>query len=188
MSAPPSRSAARRTFATSSSLKLKAARTTRSVADRPAVDELLQLRGLRVVAVHERLHENPARAVGGVEGALDLLGPPVERLLAEDVLAGLERAHRPLDVKRVRQRDVDRLDVGVREQRLVAPVGALDPVLARVRLGARLVAARDARRRRPRSDSRAPARTSRLMCAVEMIPHFVLIVSSKGRSAGYSAR
>ena len=95
------------------------------------------------MAPHERLHQQAAGAVGGVEGLLDLGGGPRERLLAQHVLAGLERADRPRHVERVRQRDVDRLDVGVLEKRLVAPVRALDPVVARVRFGPRRVAARD---------------------------------------------
>jgi hypothetical protein len=110
--------------------------------DRASLDELAELRRLGVVAVHEGLHQDPPGPVGGFEGALDLLRAAVERLLAEDVLAGLERPDRPLDVQRVRQRDVDGLDVVVGEERLVAPVCALDPLLARIGLRARLVAAR----------------------------------------------
>jgi hypothetical protein len=59
------------------------------------------------------------------------------------VLARLERADRPRDVERVRERDVDGLDVSVLEQCVVAPVGALDLPLARVRLRAGGLAARD---------------------------------------------
>jgi hypothetical protein len=58
------------------------------------------------------------------------------------VLAGAQRADRPLDVHGVRQRDVDRLDAVVGEQRVVAAVGALDAVLAGVRVRRCLRAAR----------------------------------------------
>ena len=49
-----------------------------------------------------------------------------QRLLAQDVLARLGRRDRPLGVEVVRQRDVDGVDVGVGEQRLVRAVGARD--------------------------------------------------------------
>jgi hypothetical protein len=65
-----------------------------------------------------------------------------ERLLAEHVLAHLERADRPVDVHGVRQRDVDGLDLRVREQLLVAAVRPLDPSLPRVGLRAADVATR----------------------------------------------
>jgi hypothetical protein len=106
-----------------------------------------------MMAVHERLHQQAARLVRGIERALDLVRPFVHRLLAEDMFAGLERADRPLDVQRVRQRVVDHLDLVVLEQRLVAAVRARELVLLRVLVGARLVAAGDGddlRRVRPR--------------------------------------
>jgi hypothetical protein len=43
----------------------------------------------------------------------------------------------------IRQRDVDGVDIAVREQCVVASVGALDPVRARVLARARLVATRN---------------------------------------------
>jgi len=113
------------------------------LADRALVDELLQPLRLRMVAVHERLHQDPPRSAGGVEGALDLLRPPVERLLAEHMLSGLERAHRPLDVQRVRQRDVDRVDVRILEERLIRAVRGRDLPLARICVGGLLRPARD---------------------------------------------
>jgi hypothetical protein len=113
------------------------------VADGPVGDEGGGPLGLWVVAPHERLHEQAAGAVGGVERARHRVRPAVERLLAQHVLAGLERAHRPLDVQVVGQRDVDRLDPGVREQRFVGPVCARDAVRARIGVGRLLGAARD---------------------------------------------
>ena len=93
--------------------------------------------------VHEPLHQQPLVGLGCIECPLDLDRAAVERLLAQDMLARLDRAHRPLDVHRVRERDVDGLDIGVLEQRLVASVRTLDPVLARVCLCAVAVAAAD---------------------------------------------
>src|SRR5918996_1087724 len=110
---------------------------------RALVDERLQPHRLRVVPVHERLLQKPARALGRLEGTLRLRRASRERLLAEDVLPGLQRTNRPLDVQRVRERDVERLDVLVREQLGIAPVRALDPVRARALLGAGALAAGD---------------------------------------------
>ena len=73
--------------------------------------------------------EHEPAPLGDVERALDLAGRGGERLLAQHVLAGLERADRPLDVQPVGQRDVDGVDVGVGEQRLVGAVRARDAVL-----------------------------------------------------------
>ena len=111
-------------------------------ADRLLRDELGQPARLRVVPVHERLHQQPVLALGHIEGALDLLGATAQRLLAQDVLAGLERADRPVDMHRVRERDVDDLDVGVGEQRVIAAVSPLDAVLAGIFVGALPVTAR----------------------------------------------
>src|SRR5215211_1309772 len=104
--------------------------------------ELRDLRGLRVMPPHEPLREDEARGLGDIERALDFLRVPGERLLAQHVFPGLERAQRPLDVHRVRQWDVDRLDVGIGKQRVVACVRALDLVVAGVGLRAGGVSAR----------------------------------------------
>jgi hypothetical protein len=93
------------------------------------------------VAVHERLHQEPVVLVGHVEGTLDLPRVPAQRLLAQHMLAALQRADAPLDVQRVGQGDVDDLDVGVLQQLLVAAIRPRDTVLARVFRGARLVSA-----------------------------------------------
>ena len=112
------------------------------LADRSLVDELAHAARLRVVPVHERLHEEPPRARRPRRTRLDLGRAAIERLLAEHVLPGLERADRPLDVQRVRAARCRPPRRRVREQRLVAAVRALDLPLARVLLGAGLVAAR----------------------------------------------
>ena len=73
----------------------------------------------------------PARSAAS-NASLDVVRRDAERLLAQHVLSGLEGADRPLDVHGVRERDVDRLDVGILEERLIAPVCALDLAPARV--------------------------------------------------------
>ena len=103
-------------------------------ADRAFPDEALELLRLRMVAVHERLGEHEPGRLGGVERLLDLLRDAGVRLLAEDVLAGGERVHRPLVVHAVRERDVDRVELVVGEQRLVGAVCLRDVMLGGVRL------------------------------------------------------
>jgi hypothetical protein len=74
-----------------------------------------------VVAIHERLGRHLAGAPARLGDPIDILHRERQRLLAQHVFAGLERAHRPLDVQMIRQRNVDDVDVGVGEQRLVRP-------------------------------------------------------------------
>ncbi len=88
------------------------------------------------------ISRRPARSAVS-KGALDLFRTSVERLLADNVLAGLEGAYGRLDVERVRQGDVDGLDVRICQQPVVAAVRALDALLACVVLGALLLSARD---------------------------------------------
>jgi hypothetical protein len=59
------------------------------------------------------------------------------------VLPGPQRLHRPLDVKPVGQRDVHGCDARNLDERVVASVRPLDPVLPGVRLGPRLIPAGD---------------------------------------------
>ena len=147
-------------FASCLSANPNSARTSRQLSDGVLRDELGEPLRLRMVPPHERLHQHAPGPLGGVERALRLLRPPRQRLLAEHVLAGLQRPDRPLDVQRVRQRDVDRVDLRVGEQRLVAAVRAREPVLGGVRTGALRVAAGDGddldrvRARRAREDLR----------------------------------
>src|SRR5581483_5113398 len=150
--------------------------------DRALVDQLAQAPRLRRVAVHERFRDEQPGLLGRVEHGLRLLRVGGQRLLAEHVLAGLERPDRPLAVERVRQRDVDRLDVRILEQRLVRAVGALDPPLARECLRPPPLAARDRDqvdlRRRLRSRNELP-----FMSAVETMPQAVMHVVSRAVAA-----
>ena len=77
------------------------------------------------------MRDEPA-ALGLVPRLVDLLGPPGVRLLAEHMLAGGERPQRPFVVERVRQGDVDRVELGVCEQVVVAAMGPGDPMFPRV--------------------------------------------------------
>src|SRR4029078_1390709 len=78
-----------------------------------------------------------------IERTLYDLDTSIERLLAENVLAGFERADRPLDVQGVRQRVVDDFQIVVREELVGAFVRARKLPLRRVRLRACGVAAGD---------------------------------------------
>ena len=70
-----------------------------------------------------------------VRDLLRLVGVRGERLLAQHVLAGLERGDRPPAVEPVRQRVVDRVHVGIGEERVVRVVHRRDRVLAGELLG-----------------------------------------------------
>ncbi len=83
----------------------------------------------------ERLPEQGAGPTGRLKDALGVGKHAGERLLAQHGLAGVKRADRPLGVQGVRQRDVQRADVLVVDERLVALHGALDAMLTRVLLG-----------------------------------------------------
>ena len=130
-----------RTLVWSTSGKLNVALIARSRPIRPDSTSSARQGGLRVVPVHERLGQHQSGRVGGVEGLLDLGRAPRVGLLAEHVLARGERLHRPGVMQAVRQRDVDAVDLRVLEQRLVAPVRALETVLGGVRLSLRSVPA-----------------------------------------------
>ena len=110
-----------------------------------AGQQLADQPGLIRVTPHVRLRQDERRGCSArVPRLVDLRRHARVRLLDEHVLAGVERAQRPLVVQRVRQRDVDGVDLLVGEQRIVRTASARgDPVLAGVRLGARLVARRD---------------------------------------------
>jgi hypothetical protein len=89
--------------------------------------------GLRMDAVHECFHQEAAGRRRGILHGHDLGVVETLGLFAEHGLAGLQGAQGPLGMLRMRCRDVDRVDAGVGEQRLVAaearragePVGEL---------------------------------------------------------------
>jgi hypothetical protein len=70
---------------------------------RAPLEQFRQPVSLRVVAIHERLHQNEPLTLGDVEGTRGLRLHPGERFLAEHVPAGLERPDRPLNMHRVRK-------------------------------------------------------------------------------------
>ena len=113
-----------------------------------------------VVVAHAGDH---ARAPRGALGAHGLLRRAADRLLAEDVLAGLRGGLDQLDVDHVRRRDVDDLDRRV--------VDHPPPVLRR-RARSRTTSRRRRRARAPcrcrppaRGRSRAPRTASRIRCS-----------------------
>ena len=97
-------------------------------------DNLLHPRRQGVVPPVERLHHHAPRARRHLRHLPRLRLVGRERLLAEHVLAGLERPDRPLGVEAVGQGVVHGRDGLVREERLVARRHARDAVLRRERL------------------------------------------------------
>ena len=107
---------------------------------------------------HERPHPLPLRVVQHDVGLLNLQAGLVangdqagslgrverDRLLAQHVLAGARRLHRPRDVKMVGQRVVDHVDRGIGEQGLVVAVGLGKAETLRHRLRLGQLTARDA--------------------------------------------
>ena len=107
------------------------------------LEQLPEAPGLRMDAEREGLHEEDARATRGLHDDPRARRIHRDRLLAEDVLAGRGGGHGQLDMRAVRRRDVDDLDVRVVEQRRVRSVGALDAELVGERLGRAVVTAAD---------------------------------------------
>ena len=114
-------------------------------AELARVDDLPHPRRQRMVSPVKRFAEQLAGALGRLGHARGLRGVGGQRLLAEHVLACLERTDRPCAVQAVRQRIVDGVDLGIGEQRLVGRVRAWEAVLGRELLGSRAVARGDRR-------------------------------------------
>lgn len=93
------------------------------LANLTAADQVANLDRDGEVACPDGFHEEQLLLAGHVAQHLELLGVDGEGLLAQHVLAGLERKHRVLEVVRVRRRDVDDVHVGVGHQLLIAAVG-----------------------------------------------------------------
>jgi hypothetical protein len=96
------------------------------LADDAGADELDQPRGLRVAAVHEGFHEEDAVLARGLGHDHGFGVVQRERLFAKDVLAGPRRLDAPLGMRGVRRADVDGVDLGVGEERLIAAIRALE--------------------------------------------------------------
>ena len=115
--------------------------------------------------------EQPAGALRRVEGRLDLGRVPREGLLAQHVLARLDGPDRPLAVERVRERDVDGVDRRVGEELLVGAVAPAGSTTSAAYASARARSRLATPTRSTSGDACAPGMTSRLMSAVETIPH-----------------
>ncbi len=90
------------------------------LADLAAVDDLLRQRGDRVLQVVEPDHGLHAGRLGREDQGARLGGGRRERLLAIDVLAGLDGGHCHVAVQEVRRRDVDQINGRIRYE--LAPV------------------------------------------------------------------
>ena len=112
-------------------------------AELTAADDLDHPPGERVVAPMEGLHEDETGLPRNRRELFRLRSIRGERLLAQHVLAGLERSRGPRRVQTVRQRVVDRVDVGRADQRLVIGIHVRHAVLGRELLGPRSVSRRD---------------------------------------------
>ena len=78
-------------------------------------------------ADHERLFDEDAGPIANVDELRRFAGRKRNRLFAEHMLAGVGRANRPRYVKMIRQRDVDSVDIAVREHLFVGRIGLRDP-------------------------------------------------------------
>src|ERR1022692_684592 len=92
-------------------------------ADAAAADQIAGAQPLRMRAHHESFAHLHAGAGLRFEQLAGFGGVESQRLLAEHVLSGLGRAHRPGHVQVIGQRVVDRLDFRIGQQFLVGTVG-----------------------------------------------------------------
>ncbi len=84
--------------------------------DGPRPQDLREPGRLRVEPVHEAFHEREVLLPRHLDRPPGSIGVERERLLAEDVLSGLQRLRRPLDVHGVGERHVDRVDLRTLEK------------------------------------------------------------------------
>ena len=77
---------------------------------------------MRVVHDHVGFDSELARGVPRSDKAVELALFHRDRLFAEDVLASFERLYRPIDMQMVGQRNIDGLDIGIGQQRVVVGV------------------------------------------------------------------
>ncbi len=108
----------------------------RTVADDAALDEFDDLGRLRMQPVHEGFAGKDAGLLRFVIDGIGVKGRKRDRLFDEHVFAGADCLDRPFGMAGVRRGDIDRVDLAVRQQRLIA----IDDAGAREVLGkARLV-------------------------------------------------
>ncbi len=112
----------------------EAAADVAQFADRALPQQLLQHHRLRMMPVHERFGDDDAVTRRGRGDAIDVVDGQRDRLFAEHVFARFRRLDRPFRVQMIRQRNVDDVDVGIGEHRLVRRDRARDAPLLRVRL------------------------------------------------------
>ncbi len=117
--------------------------------ERAAPGELDRAQDLRVVEVHEPFHRDPPGPVGGGDDGVDVVDGQRERFLAQDVLARLECADRPLGMEVVGQRDVDDVHVRRRDEVVIRPERPGDAVACREVGGSTRIPAGDARQLAP---------------------------------------
>ncbi len=92
-------------------------------------NDLLNAQSQRMVAVMERLHHDPVRLRGEFGDLTGFGGVGGERLFAQHMFSGAQCGSDPPAVQAVRQRNVDRVEVRVGDQRFVAFVHPGDTVL-----------------------------------------------------------
>jgi hypothetical protein len=103
------------------SQRVKSENATQSdeLADRSVGDKPAQEHCLRVVAIREPLRQYAPHAIRQPEQSLSVVPPPSQRLFAQHVLARFKRTTRPLNVRAIRQGDIERIDVRIVNQRIV---------------------------------------------------------------------
>ena len=106
-------------------------------------------RVLRMVAVHEALHQPQTRRARRIRRAHGIRERECAGLVAQNVLARIERAERPLSVLVVWEWNVNSFDIRVGEQGFVGAIGARDALTRGdgLRLAERARGDRDERRR-----------------------------------------
>ncbi len=114
-----------------------------SAPEHSAGDDLQDPIRKRVIAIVERFEENQAALSCRCHHLLGFGRVGGEGLLAEHVLALLERLESPLGVKTRGQRIVDRVDIRIADQRCIAGIDLRDAVLLGESAGAFRVARRN---------------------------------------------
>ncbi len=90
------------------------------LADGAGADQLAELGGLRVQAIHEGLAGKSAGLAVGMEDRVDLEGRKREGLFDQHMLAGLGCLDCPFGVAGVGDGDIDGIDFGIGQQSVIA--------------------------------------------------------------------